>query len=375
VTGPAVGTEADDVVLRANEICVEYAGRRPTRAVRGVTIELRRGEVLGIAGESGCGKTTLAYALTRMLKPPAGLTGGSVTFFPRDGGAVDIMTLSPDDLRELRWNKIAMVFQSAMNALNPVSSLARQFDDIFAAHRPEMSRAQRRDRSRDLLDMVGIDPDRIHGFAHELSGGMRQRVMIAMALALEPEIVIMDEPTTALDVVVQREILDEIDRLRARLGFSVIFITHDLSLLLEISDRLAVMYAGEVVEYSPSVQIAVAPAHPYTLGLLRSFPDMRGTRRELRGVPGVPPDLRDNFPGCPFQPRCDYEFNPCLDVHPRLSRIAAPEAAQRNGEVSDDGRYAACHLHDPRYRPEGPPAELSGAAADPIAADRAGGEW
>jgi peptide/nickel transport system ATP-binding protein len=374
VTGPAVGVAADDVVLRASEICVEYAGRRPTKAVRGVTIELRRGEVLGIAGESGCGKTTLAYALTRMLKPPAELTGGSVTFFPRDGGAVDLMTLSAESLRELRWNKIAMVFQSAMNALNPVSSLARQFDDIFAAHRPEMSRAQRRDRSRELLDMVGIDPRRIHGFAHELSGGMRQRVMIAMALALEPEIVIMDEPTTALDVVVQREILDEIERLRARLGFSIVFITHDLSLLLEISDRLAVMYAGEVVEYSPSVQLAVAPAHPYTLGLLRSFPDMRGARRELRGVPGAPPDLRDNFPGCPFQPRCDYEFVPCLHVNPALSHVAAPAAAHRNGEVSHDYHYAACHLHDPRHRPDGPPPELSGAPAAPITADSAGGE-
>jgi peptide/nickel transport system ATP-binding protein len=372
VTGPAI--VADDVVLRADDIRVEYAGWRPTRAVRGVTIELRRGEVLGIAGESGCGKTTLAYALTRMLKPPAELTGGSVMFFPRAGGAVDIMTLSPDDLRELRWNKIAMVFQSAMNALNPVSSLARQFDDIFAAHRPEMSRAQRRDRSRELLDMVGIDPSRIHGFAHELSGGMRQRVMIAMALALEPEVVIMDEPTTALDVVVQREILDEIERLRARLGFSIIFITHDLSLLLEISDRLAVMYAGEVVEYSPSEQIAVSPSHPYTLGLLRSFPDMRGARRELRGVPGVPPDLRNDFPGCPFQPRCEYEFGPCLDVHPALSHIATSAVAQPSGEVSDHYRYAACHLHDTRYRPNGPPAELSGAAADPIAVDSAGGE-
>src|SRR5580658_7041508 len=245
---------AGDLVLRAEHVCVEYAGPRPTRAVRDVTVELHRGEGLGIAGESGCGKSTLAYALTRMLRPPAELTAGSITFCPSDGAPVDVMALAGEELRELRWNKIAMVFQSAMNALNPVSSLARQFDDIFAAHRPQMSRAQRRDRSRELLDMVGIDPGRIHGFAHELSGGMRQRVMIAMALALEPEIVIMDEPTTALDVVVQREILDEIERLRARLGFSVIFITHDLSLLLEISDRLAVMYAGEVVEYSPSEQ-------------------------------------------------------------------------------------------------------------------------
>ena len=241
-----------DVVLRAGHLSVEYAGRRPTRAVRDVTIELRRGEVLGIAGESGCGKSTLAYALTRMLKPPARLTSGAITFYPAAGAPVDVLALQGEGLRDFRWNKIAMVFQSAMNALNPVTSLARQFDDIFEAHRPDTDRAARRNRARELLDMVGIDPGRIHAFPHELSGGMRQRVMIAMALALEPEIVIMDEPTTALDVVVQREILDEIERLREELGFSVIFITHDLSLLLEVSDRLAVMYAGEVIERAPS---------------------------------------------------------------------------------------------------------------------------
>ena len=313
--GPAA---RHDVVLRAEHVSVEYAGPRPTRAVRDVTIELRRGEVLGIAGESGCGKSTLAYALTRMLRPPAELTAGSITFCPSDGAAVDLMALEGEDLRRFRWNKISMVFQSAMNALNPVSSLARQFDDIFEAHRPHMDRAARHARARELLDMVGIDPARINAFPHELSGGMRQRVMIAMALALEPEVVIMDEPTTALDVVVQREILDEIERLREDLRFSVIFITHDLSLLLEISDRLAVMYAGEIVEQAPSELVGTAPAHPYTLGLLRSFPDMRGARRELRGVPGNPPDLRDDFPGCPFAPRCDYRFEPCETVHPVL---------------------------------------------------------
>ena len=178
-------------------------------------------------------------------------------------------------------------------------------------------------RGRELLDMVGISPARIRSFPHELSGGMRQRVMIAMALALQPEIVIMDEPTTALDVVVQREILDEIERLREELGFSVIFITHDLSLLLEVSDRLAVMYAGEVIESAPSELVAAAPAHPYTLGLLRSFPDIRGERRELRGVPGIPPDLRTDYPGCPFAPRCDFGFEPCADVTPSCVRRGA----------------------------------------------------
>jgi peptide/nickel transport system ATP-binding protein len=213
-------------------------------------------------------------------------------------------------------------------------------------------------------------------------------VVIAMALALEPEIVIMDEPTTALDVVVQREILDEIERLREELGFSVIFITHDLSLLLEISDRLAVMYAGEIIEYAPSEKVSTDPAHPYTLGLLRSFPDMRGARRELRGVPGTPPDLRDNFPGCPFQPRCEYGFDPCPDAHPALLRLTArPGGTGRDGTAHDgtgrdgaggpDGWSVACHLHNPAYRPQGPPPELSGHAAGgvtAITADAAGGE-
>ena len=358
--GQPPASAGPDVVLRAEHLSVEYAGRRPTRAVRDVTIELRRGEVLGIAGESGCGKSTLAYALTRMLKPPARQTSGSIGFFPADGVPVDVLALQGEDLRQFRWNTIAMVFQSAMNALNPVTSLARQFDDIFEAHRPHTDRAARQARARELLDMVGIDPGRIHGFAHELSGGMRQRVMIAMALALEPEIVIMDEPTTALDVVVQREILDEIERLREELGFSVIFITHDLSLLLEVSDRLVVMYAGEVIERAPSELVGAAPAHPYTLGLLRSFPDIRGVRRELRGVPGSPPDLRDDLPGCPFLPRCDYGFGACADIHPALR----PPAGRTAPETRAAGWQVACHLHDPDQCPGGPPPALSGTPRD-----------
>jgi peptide/nickel transport system ATP-binding protein len=355
-----------DVVLRAEHVSVEYAAARPTRAVRDVTLELRRGEVLGIAGESGSGKSTLAYALTRMLKPPAQLTGGSIAFFPAGGPPVDVLALDGEDLRKFRWNKIAMVFQSAMNALNPVTSLARQFNDIFDAHRPELDRAARTARTRELLDMVGIDPARIGSFPHELSGGMRQRAMIAMALALQPEVIIMDEPTTALDVVVQREILDEIERLRAELGFSVIFITHDLSLLLEISDRLAVMYAAEIVEQAPAALVGTAPAHPYTLGLLRSFPGMRGARRELRGVPGNPPDLRGDFPGCPFQPRCEFHFEPCSGVHPVLG---PPAGHERLGAA---GWQVGCHLHNPAYQPEGPPAGLSGIPAEdqPPGADR-----
>jgi peptide/nickel transport system ATP-binding protein len=325
-----------DLVLRAEHLSVEYAGARPTRAVRDVTLELRRGEVLGIAGESGCGKSTLAYALTRMLKPPAELTGGSLSFLGRDGVEVDVLGLDPVALRAFRWARIAMVFQSAMNALNPVTSLRRQFADIFRAHRPDWDAGRQDRRSRELLDMVGIDPHRIRDYPHELSGGMRQRVMIAMALALEPEIVIMDEPTTALDVLVQREILDEIERLRAELGFSVVFITHDLSLLLEISDRLAVMYAGEIVEYAPSDTVLTGAAHPYTRGLLRSFPDLRGEARELRGVPGSPPDLSRPLIGCPFAPRCEHTFDRCRTVAPVLASSGIGD------ELSD--WTVACHL-------------------------------
>jgi peptide/nickel transport system ATP-binding protein len=325
-------------VLVADRISVEYAGARATRAVRDVTLELRRGEVLGIVGESGCGKSTLAYALARMLRPPARLTAGSVRFHSRDGEIVDLTTLDPQALRAFRWDRLSMVFQSAMNSLNPVTSISQQFSDIFRTHRPQMDARARTRRSGELLEMVGIDPGRLRSYPHELSGGMRQRVSIAMALALEPEVVIMDEPTTALDVVVQREILDELWRIRAELGFAIIFITHDLSLLMEISDRIAVMYAGRIVEHGRCDEIAGAALHPYTIGLLRSFPDLRGERRDLRGVPGSPPDLRGELPGCAFAPRCDHAFAPCSAVLPDLRR--PPSGAQRQ---------VACHLHDPEY--------------------------
>ncbi|MFK4186440.1 ABC transporter ATP-binding protein [Streptomyces sparsogenes] len=330
---------ANDIVLRAEHIDVAYegyGGARPTRAVRDVGFELRRGELLGIAGESGCGKSTLAYAVARCLQPPARLTAGSVTFHGRDSGETDLLALEGEALRAFRWNKLSIVFQSAMNALNPVTRVGRQFDDIFRAHRPGMSGPERQERARALLDMVGIDPDRIRAYPHELSGGMRQRVVIAMALALEPEVVIMDEPTTALDVVVQREILDEVQRLREELGFSVVFITHDLSLLLEISDRLAVMYAGGIVEYGPCERIAAGAGHPYTQGLLRSFPELTGERRALRGIPGSPPDLRGELTGCPFADRCERAFAPCRTVAPRPVPLPG-------------GGYAACHLHDPDH--------------------------
>lgn len=270
-----------DVVLSARGVSIEYEVDPPVRAVRDVSLTLHRGEILGLAGESGCGKSTLAYGLNRLLKPPALMTAGEVVFHDRSGVDIDVVRLADDELRRFRWDKVSMVFQGAMNSLNPVTSVRAQLFDVFTTHRPEMSKRDRQRRSEELLELVGVDRQRLSSFPHELSGGMRQRVMIAMALALDPQVMIMDEPTTALDVVVQRGIIREIMRLREKLGFAVIFITHDLPMLIEISDRIAVMLEGRIVERGTAAQIYRTPQHDYTKKLLSSFPSLRGDRGDF----------------------------------------------------------------------------------------------
>ncbi|GAA4845573.1 hypothetical protein GCM10023221_24900 [Luteimicrobium xylanilyticum] len=265
-------------VLTATDVSIDYLVDPPVHAVKNVSLTLHRGEILGLAGESGCGKSTLAYGLNRLLKPPADLASGAVTFHDESGTDIDVLGLSGESLRVFRWDKISMVFQGAMNSLNPVISVKRQLLDVFTTHRPGMPRKQMLAEARELLRMVGVDPNRLDSFAHELSGGMRQRVMIAMALALRPQVMIMDEPTTALDVVVQRGILREIMRLREQFGFAVVFITHDLPLLLEISDRIAVMLQGEIVELNTAADLYERPQHEYTRRLLASFPSLTGDR-------------------------------------------------------------------------------------------------
>jgi peptide/nickel transport system ATP-binding protein len=334
-----------DTVLDVRHVSVEYASASSAvRAVDDVSFALARGQILGLAGESGSGKTTLANAIARLLRPPARVVQGEVLYSPRPEKAagareaapapMDVLALTPDELRAFRWRRLSMVFQSAMNSLNPVLDIGAQIDDVLQAHAPSMSRKSRQERAVELLQLVGIAPDRLHSFPHELSGGMRQRATIAIALALDPELIIMDEPTTALDVVVQREILAEITDLRDRLGFSVIFITHDLSLLLEIADRVAIMYAGRIVESATSAELHARPRHPYTYGLLHSFPKVRGQRITLTGIPGSPPDLRALPSGCAFHPRCAFAFDVCRSASPEL----LPSACGT--------RSVACHLYD-----------------------------
>ncbi len=312
-------------LLQVRDLCVEYATPAgPAKAVDHVSFDLHAGEFLAVVGESGCGKSTMLFSIAQLLTYPASTVGGEVLF---DG--TNLSSLSTEELRQVRWRDLSVVMQSAMNALNPTLSIGAQLADTCRAH-TNWDEKKIAERSAEVLSMVSIDPTHLSSFPFQLSGGMRQRAMIAMALLLEPKLVIMDEPTSALDVVAQRSLMRQVENLRRELGFAVLFVTHDMSVVSHFSDRLAVMYAGQVVELGSTRDVFDRPRHPYSHGLLEAFPSLVGEPRPLVGIPGNPPSLVTPPEGCRFAARCSHATDECRTVAPALEMV--------------DGHAVRCHL-------------------------------
>jgi len=315
-------------LLKIQNLCVDYVtDHGNARAVNNVNLEIHPGETVGLAGESGCGKSTLAFAIANLHCAPALITGGEILFEGKD-----VLKMSEEELRSFRWAKASMVFQSAMNALNPVITIGEQMIDVVLAHE-DVTRAEAKARAIKSLELVDIHASRMESYPHQLSGGMRQRVVIAIALILRPKLIIMDEPTTALDVVVEREIMNQLYDLKKEFGFAILFISHDLALMGEITDRIGVMYGGKMIELGASTDLITSPKHPYTRGLLKSFPTIFGPKTRLEGIPGNPLNLLEVPNGCYFQSRCTECVDQCISQMPALKRLSG-----------DAPRMVACHL-------------------------------
>jgi peptide/nickel transport system ATP-binding protein len=311
-------------LLDVRQLSVNYVskGEPPARAVDGVSFHLHAGEILGLVGESGCGKTTLALSLMRLLPASGRIVGGEINFHGRD-----LLTLGEREMAAVRWKEISMIFQGAMNALNPVRSVGDQIAEAIRLHTPISDRNRLNRRVGEILDLVGIAAGRKDQFPHQYSGGMRQRAMIAMALACSPQVVIADEPTTALDVMIQAQILDLLLQLRRDLGLAIIFVTHDLGVVAEICDSVLVMYGGVTAEYAGVDTIYNAPRHPYTQELLKAFPDLTRPNERLASIPGYPPRLDALPPGCRFAPRCPAAFDRCHAESPPLYPLGSGHEA------------------------------------------------
>jgi peptide/nickel transport system ATP-binding protein len=315
-------------VLEAQDLRTHYITMRgPVKAVDGVSFRIEKGEALGLAGESGCGKTTVALSIMRILPTGGKIVGGKVLF--KD---TDVAGLSEAQMKKIRWKGISIVFQGAMNALNPLYKLGDQISEAILTHEPQVGKKEAMNRAMKLLELVGLEPKRVKDYPHELSGGMRQRGLIAMALACNPDLLIADEPGTALDVIVQAQVLSLMDDLKKKLDLAMILITHDLSIIADVCEKAAIMYAGKIVEHGDVVGIFKEPLHPYTQGLIGAFPSIKAARRRMDSIPGLPPDLLNPPPGCRFHPRCRYAEDICKTEEPTLI------------SMKSEKHFVACHL-------------------------------
>jgi len=306
-----------DLVLNVDDLTMHYSTRAgDVSAVDNVSFKLKKGESMGLVGESGCGKTSIATSLLRLLPDNAIIKGGHIYL---DG--TDLVSLSEEEMRKIRWRRISMVFQAAMNALNPVYKVGDQIIEAMENHGLVTSNETAREHVADLFRLVGLDPKLMEQYPHEYSGGMRQRAVIAMALSCNPSLIIADEPTTALDVIVQDNLLREMMELQKKLNMSMIYISHDIAVIAEVSDTIGVMYAGRLVELASAAEVFHHPQHPYTFGLMSAFPSIVGPKRQLTTLPGEPPDLLHPPRGCRFHPRCPYATDICKQEVPKLEDI------------------------------------------------------
>lgn len=322
----------DQPILAVRDLQINYRTGKRTEVVaaRDINFDLHPGQSMALVGESGCGKTTLGLGLLKLLPRMGRAPQGEIVFRRKDGTSTNILNMNKEELRRFRWSEAAMVFQGAMNAFNPVQRIGDHFADTLTDHATDTRRWTKKEiarRSEELLHMVRLEPDRVlPSFPHELSGGMKQRALIALALALDPQVLILDEPTTALDLLTQRSIVEELHRLRAELGFSMIFITHDLGLAAELADRVSTMYAGRIVETGTADDIFYNPKHPYTEGLIKAVLPVVGDLPELASIPGSPPSLATLPDGCSFNPRCSYAREDCRSTVPALEPLNEREA-------------------------------------------------
>jgi peptide/nickel transport system ATP-binding protein len=331
-SSPSTDLHSKPITLDVQHVSVDFVSEThpPAHAVTDVSFTLKEGEMLGLVGESGCGKTTLMLSIMRLLPAAGRITNGKINFMGRD-----LLDLSDAGMNEIRWKNISIIFQGAMNALNPVRTIGDQISEPINRHIPGLTKQALDERIEELLELVGISSNRKDQYPHQYSGGMRQRAMIAMALACFPQVVIADEPTTALDVMIQAQILELLDDLRHKLGISVILVTHDLGVVAEICDSVLVMYGGVTAEYADVDNIYNNPHHPYTQQLLRAFPDLTHPKERLVAIPGYPPQLNALPPGCRFAPRCPQVFERCNNEAPQLFQL-------------NQFHQASCHLLDQR---------------------------